>query len=76
MTERIAAPKADELSWLKESANDYFYPVVNFLVVLPHSVKKKKKKKREKNKESQEKVLSGNHVSLKLHDIILTCSEQ
>lgn len=74
MTERIAAPKADELSWLKQSANDYFYPVVNFLVVLPHSVKKKKK--REKNKESQEKVLSGNHVSLKLHDIILTCSEQ
>ena len=50
MTERIAAPKADELSWLKESANDYFYPVVNFLVVLPHSVKKKKKKKRKGKK--------------------------
>lgn len=55
MTERIAAPKADELSWLKESANDYFYPVVNFLVVLPHSVKKKKKRKGKKIKNPKRK---------------------
>lgn len=76
MTERIAAPKADELSWLKQNViiffNGYYCPKVNFLVVLSHWLEKKKGKK----KESQETVLSGNHVSLTLHDVILSCSEQ